>query len=56
MRLPEGAVGQGVGNRGFDLLLAARAPVAVDRVLGDLGFQVVGDVLDDAGCGCARCG
>ena len=49
--VPEGAVGQGVGNRGLDLLLTARAPVAVDRVLGHLGLEVVGDVLDQPGAG-----
>ena len=36
----EGACGQGVGNLGFDRLLAARAPVAVNRALGDFGFEV----------------
>jgi hypothetical protein len=45
----QGAVGQGVGDLGFDLRLAARAPVAVDRVLNDDGLQVGGDVFDDAG-------
>ncbi len=45
----ERAVGQGVGNLGFNLLLAAGTPVAVNRVLGDLGRQVFGDVFDNAG-------
>ena len=52
----QGAVGQGVGDLGFDLLLAARTPVAVDRVLGNVGLQVVGDVFDDAGAGASGAG
>ena len=45
----EGAAGQGVGHPGLDLILAARAPVAVDGVLGDVGREAVGDVLGEVG-------
>ena len=51
--VPEGARGHGVGDDRFDLLLAARAPVAVDRVLGGFRFQVGRDVLDDTRSGAA---
>jgi hypothetical protein len=40
---------QGVGNFGFDPLAALRAPIAVNRVLGNDGVDVFGNVLDDAG-------
>ena len=43
------ATGQRVGDDWLDLLLALRAPVAVNRVFGDLGFQAFGNVLDEPG-------
>ena len=49
----EGARRQGVGHDGLDLLFAARAPVAVDGVLGRLGVQVGGQIFDDAFAGTA---
>ena len=42
---------QGVGNLGFDQLLAPRAPIAMDRVLGDDRSDPFGNVLDIARAG-----
>ena len=39
-------VGHGVGHDGLDVLLAGRAVVAVDGVLGDDGAEVLEEVLD----------
>ena len=43
------ATGQWVGDNRLDLLLAPRAPVAVNRVVGDTGFRALGNVFDEAG-------
>jgi hypothetical protein len=42
------AGGHGVGDLGLDLLLAARAPIAVEGMLGGLDLQVGGYVFNDA--------
>jgi hypothetical protein len=42
----DGGMGQGVGDDRLDVLLAGRTGVAMDRMLGDLGPQVLEDVLD----------
>ena len=42
------ALRQRVRDFRLELLLTARAPIAVDRVFDCLGFQVVGNVFDDA--------
>lgn len=46
--IPQRAHGHRHGHAGFDLLVAARAPIPMGRVLGRLGRQVRRDVFDDA--------
>ena len=46
--MSERAIGQRVRHFGLDLLLAARAPIAVDGVLDGLGFPIFGNVFEDA--------
>jgi len=49
--IAECASGHGVGDLGFDLFLAAGAPVAVNCVFGGFGLEVGGNVFDDSSAG-----
>ena len=41
-------LGQGVRDYGLDVFLAMRTVISMDRVFGDFGLDILGDVLDDS--------
>ena len=47
----DGRAGQGIRHDRLDMFLAGRTVVAMDRVLGNDGLDLLGNVLDDARAG-----
>ncbi len=43
----QAGLGQGVRDHGLDVLLTVRTIISMDRVFGDFGLDILGDVLDD---------